>query len=381
MRKKLLAMGIAVCTMFAFVGCNDTDSSTPETTTQGVSDTNVTPNGTPIGEGEIELGEYKGLTVYSDDIAVTDEEVEEYVNSRLEQDAVTEYVEYGTVKENDSVKVSYKGTVEGQEYTGGTSEGKVIVATKGGFAVDGFAEALIGHSVGETLELDLQLSTSMSDGTLAGKDVHFSVKILSLVVTNYPELTDEYVASTYGAIDLTTVSQFYDYLRNDIYINKIYQKVWNKVVDSSNIVSVNKDSYEETYNICKENSELEIYNTYGVTLDEFLSQSGQTMDEWNQQVSSIVESYMKDELIINAIAEAENITVSDEEFEKKMFEYAKLYGFNTVEEFREMYGDSVTEDDFRYSVKAYKVQEFVSLSANIVEGSEPTEETTSAATN
>ena len=105
------------------------------------------------------------------------------------------------------------------------------------------------------------------------------------------------------------------------------------------------------------------------------------MDEWNQQVSSIVESYMKDELIINAIAEAENITVSDEEFEKKMFEYAKLYGFNTVEEFREMYGDSVTEDDFRYSVKAYKVQEFVSLSANIVEGSEPTEETTSAATN
>ena len=155
----------------------------------------------------------------------------------------------------------------------------------------------------------------------------------------------------------------------------------NKVVDSSNIVSVNKDSYEETYNICKENSELEIYNTYGVTLDEFLSQTGQTMDEWNQQVSSIVESYMKDELIINAIAEAENITVSDEEFEKKMFEYAKLYGFNTVEEFREMYGDSVTEDDFRYSVKAYKVQEFVSLSANIVEGSEPTEETTSAATN
>lgn len=379
MRKKLLAIGIAVCTMFTFVGCDDSDSTQETTTAAGILDSNVTPNGIPIGNGEVKLGQYKELVAYADDIVVTDEEVEEYVNSRMEQDAVTEYVESGTVAEGASVKVSYKGTVDGKEFTGGTSEGKVVVAKKGGFSVDGFAEALVGHSVGESLELDLKFGSAVSDATLAGKDVHFSVKILSLVVSNTPELTDAYVAESYGPIGITTVAQFYEYLKNDIYVNKIYQQVWNQVIESSEIVSVNKESYEETFKACSENSEYEIYNTYGVTLEEYLSGTSQTMDDWNKQIAEIVEGYMKEELVINAIAEAENITVSDEEFEKKMFEYAKLYGFKTIDEFKEMYGDAVSEDDFMYSVKAYKVQEFVSLAAKIVPGSKPKEETTTEA--
>ncbi len=364
MKKKLLAMGLAVCTVLSLSACGKDKA---EETTAAVD--------LKFGEGTVTLGEYKGLTVYSDDIDVSEDDLEEYLNYRLSLDSTTEYKKEGTIKADDKVKVSYKGTVDGKEFTGGTSEGTVVSITDKGFSVDGFTDALIGHNVGDVVSMDLTLPDDFSDSTVKGKAVHYEVTIQSLVITIVPDLTDTYVKEGYGVLGLEKVSDFMEYLRNDLYINNIYSKIWSTVVENATVVDYNEDKYKEYLTTVSENQENSIYNSYGYTLTEYLSLVGQTQADWDKSISEYVQNTLKEEMIINQIAKEENIEVSDEEYNKKMFEYGKLYGYSSAEEFIKAY-DSIDEEDFKFSVTAYKVQEFVSKSAKVVQGSDPNAETT-----
>lgn len=364
MKKKLLAMGLAVCTVLSLSACGKDKA---EETTAAVD--------LKFGEGTVTLGEYKGLTVYSDDIDVSEDDLEEYLNYRLSLDSTTEYKKEGTIKADDKVKVSYKGTVDGKEFTGGTSEGTVVSITDKGFSVDGFTDALIGHNVGDVVSMDLTLPDDFSDSTVKGKAVHYEVTIQSLVITIVPDLTDTYVKEGYGVLGLEKVSDFMEYLRNDLYINNIYSKIWSTVVENATVVDYNEDKYKEYLTTVSENQENSIYNSYGYTLTEYLSLVGQTQADWDKSISEYVQKTLKEEMIINQIAKEENIEVSDEEYNKKMFEYGKLYGYSSAEEFIKAY-DSIDEEDFKFSVTAYKVQEFVSKSAKVVQGSDPNAETT-----
>lgn len=368
MKKKIIALSLAVVTALSLVACGEADNNN-ETTTSGQSD---------LGEkAEIILGEYKGLTVYSDDIQVTDTALESYINQRLSLDAVTEYRTEGVVAENDKVKLAYKGTIDGEEFTGGTSEGAVVTMNSTGFTVEGFVDGIIGHSIGETVELDLKMPEDYSDENLKGKAVHFSVKLDSLVVTVTPELTDDYVKEEYSGLGMSTVGEFTEYLKHDLYINNIYSKIWAGIVENSEVVTYDKEKYDEYFKIVSENNEYTIYSNYGYTLSEYLSAMGMTQDEWDEQISVYVKSTLKEEMVIQEIANQEKIEISDEEFNRKMLEYAKLYGYKSVEDFKADYSD-ISDEDFQFSVIAYYVQEYVAEQANVVQGSSSSSEDTTA---
>lgn len=364
MKKKIFALSLSVIMAFSLVACG---KSTEQETTTTVSN---------IGEkGEINLGQYKGLTVYSDDIEVKDSELEAYINQRLELDATTEYMTSGVIKKNDKVKLSFKGTIDGEEFSGGTTEGTVVTMNEDGFIVDGFVDAIIGHSIGEKLELDLTMPEDFSDENLKNKPVHFSVSLDSLVVTVVPELTDDFVKSEYSGIGLNTVGEFTEYLKNDLYINNIYSQIWSSIVENSTVVTYEKERYDNYYKIVSENYAAQIQSSYGMSMEEYLQQSSISAVEWENNLSSYVKDYLKEEMVIEKIAELENISLTDEQFNIKMLEYAKLYGYDTVEEFKQNYAD-VEDEEFRFSALAYFVQEFVAKQANVVAGSNPNKSTT-----
>lgn len=377
MRKKILALGLAVCTLFSFTACSDSE----ENATTPASG-NVTASGATLTDGgEINLGDYKGLIVYADDIAVSESELQEYVNSRLEADAVTEYVTEGVVEAYDKVKVSYKGTIDGAEFTGGSSDGKVITLTPTGFDVAGFTDGLVGKNVGDTVQLDLTMPSDYSDNKLANKAVHYEVKILSIVETIYPDLTDDYVKTEYGAIGLETVGDFMEYLEHDLYINNIYTEVWGTVVENAEAISYDKATYEEDFQDMSDYREYVIYYTYGYELSAYLTAMGMTQEDWDASIDAYVLSIMKEEMVINKIAEVEGIEVSQEEYDVKMVEYAKLMGYDSVEDLVNEYAENgVGEEEFWYSVKVYKVQEYVANAVEILAGSNPDKATQTTTT-
>ena len=373
MKKRLLALGLAVCTIFSFVGCGK-EEQPGETTTAA-----TTVNVVLTEEGKITLPDYKSLVAYSADVEVSEEDLQEYLTKRLEAFSETEYVKEGTIEKDMNVKISYKGTVDGKEFEGGSSPAKVIPMSEKGFSVEGFTAGIIGHKVGETVELDLKLPSDYAVKELQGKDVHYSVTIDSIVKVNTPKLTDEYVKEEYGELGIETAEDFMKYLRETLFMNNVYAKVWPTIIENTTVESFKKSEYEELFKTVSEGEEYIIYTNYGYTLDQYLGLLGMSKNDWDLQISEYVKGVLKEEMIINEIAKVEKLEPTQEEYDKKMLEYAKGYGMDTVEELKEQYG--AEEESYWFSVKTYKVQKFVVDKTTIKEGKNPDskeEQTTTA---
>ena len=375
MKKRILALGLAVCTVLSFVGCGKDENPT-ETTTAA-----ATVNVVLEEEGKLTLPNYKGLVVYSDDVKVSEEDLQKYLNTRLEAFATTEYVKEGTLEKNMEIKISYTGTIDGKEFTGSSSPAAVAALTDKGFvingsAVPGFADAVIGKNVGDTVEMDLTLPKDYSVKDLQNKTAHFVVKIDSIVKVVEPKLSNEYVEKEYGELGIKTVEEFMDYLRETLYMNNVYAKVWPTIIENTTVQSYAKADYEEMFKSVSESEEQIIYMNYGYTLDQYLALLGMTQSDWDFQISEYVKGTLKEEMIIEELAKVEKLEPTEEEFNRKMLEYAKSYGMSTVDELKEYYG--AEDEAYWFSVRTYKVQKFVVDNATVKEGSDPNKATTAA---
>ena len=142
----------------------------------------------------VELGDYKGIEYTMDVAEVTDDQVNQQIDSFLDGLAETEEVTDRAVEDGDTVNIDFTGTKDGEEFEGGSSEGYDLVIGSGSF-IDGFEDGLIGHEIGDEVSLDLTFPEEYPQNEdLAGQDVNFKVTINSISVKNTPELTDKVVA-------------------------------------------------------------------------------------------------------------------------------------------------------------------------------------------
>ena len=346
MKKKLLAVALCVCTVFSVAGCKEKDKDKKT-------------------ETKYELGQYKGIEVDSSLKTVEKDKVDEYLESELNYHSKDEEKKEGVLEKDGKAKITYKSTVDGKEYK--SSTGYLITLNDKGFNVDGVVDALIGKSVGEKLSLDLKLDKDFSDTTVAGKDIHFDITIEAKVVTIVPEFTDEFVKEKYGYLGLNNKDEFLKFLEEDIYISQIYSEVWDEIMDNLKMESYDSDKLSQLKTDLEEYEEYQIYMTYGVSIDDYLKSMGMDKDKYSELVEESAKEYMKQEILVDAIAEAENITVTDELYDQKILEYAKAYGFETVEEFESNYSD-MTRDDFEYTILSELVIKKVCENVKFVDG-------------
>ena len=344
MKKKLLAVALCVCTVFSVAGCKEKDKKT---------------------ETKYELGQYKGIEVDSSLKTVEKKKVDEYLNSELDYHSKDEEKKEGVLEKDGKAKITYKSTVDGKEYK--SSEGYLITLNDKGFNVDGVVDALIGKSVGEKLSLDLKLDKDFSDTTVAGKDIHFDITIEAKVITVVPEFTDEFVKEKYGYLGLNNKDEFLKFLEEDIYISQIYSEVWDEIMGNLKMESYDTDKLNQLKTDLEEYEEYQIYVTYGMSMEQYLSAMGMDEDKYSELVEESAKEYMKQEILVDAIAEAEGITVTDELYDQKILEYAKAYGFETVEEFESNYSD-MTRDDFEYTILSELVIKKVCENVKFVDG-------------
>lgn len=361
MKKKLLALALCVCTAFSAVACSSNDD-------------NADANETEKTEGKLTLGEYKGIKVDASLKEVAEDDLQDYLDSVLEAHAVTEEITEGTVAQNDTIKFDCTITVDGSEYNTVTGEELLIEYEAGeaesGFPIGDLCAGIVGKNIGDEFELTLKYGDDYSDTTVAGKDAIFKVKVLAKLNTVVPEFTDEFVATNFDYLNLSTKQDLLDYLENDIVINQVYSDIWEYVI----LATATAESYdsEDLAAMTKEYAEYQEYYIYqltgGYSLSDYLSAVGMTEDDFMAQMEEMAKVYLKQEMLVNAIAEAENIVVTDEVYAAEMLEFAKSYGYDTVEEFEEAYAESMTKEDFEFTVLTYLVQEFVCESVEFVEG-------------
>ena len=196
------------------------------------------------------LADYKNISVPEDEVAATQEEVEDEIESMLES-----YKELSTdadlvIADGDEVNIDYVGTVDGVEFDGGNSGGAgydVVIGS--GSLVDDFEQQLIGHKPGDELTVEVTFPEDYNE-EMAGKDASFAVTVNGIQKT--PELTDEFVAENLADTEeVSTVAEYRTKVEEDFHKDHLQDYLSDYVVENSTVNTYPSKYLKATKSILK----------------------------------------------------------------------------------------------------------------------------------
>ena len=291
--------------------------------------------------------DYKALSVSAADVQVTDDELQTNLDYILSQFAETEQDTESTIQNGDVVNIDYVGTVDGEEFSGGNTNGRGTLVTAGSDAyIDDFLTQIIGHKPGETFDVGGTFPDGYDDSTdangdpikLAGQEAVFSVTINYIAKSVTPELTDEFISKNIDPKYGSTVEEFKDTVRKDVADANLEKYVTNYLTQNS----VYADELPEAVT---EYSSMMVLNYYcgyasakNQTLTQFIQEnldadSIQALLDSNKEA---IDNQAKRFLLYQALAEDQGLDCTDDDV-KAYFEdlgttdysdYQNFYGTN-----------------------------------------------------
>ena len=278
------------------------------------------------------LADYKGLEYTKQDVSVTDAEVDEKVKSFLE--AYPEKITDRAVKKGDNVNIDFEGKKDGVAFDGGTAKGFNLKIGSNSF-IPGFEDGLIGKKPGETVDLNLKFPDDYKNSEeLKGAKVIFTVKINYIVGETPTELTDELVKAN---TEFKTAAEYKADIRKKLETIKsaeekenVQKELLEKVVTASSIKSVPEVAENKYYGQIMDYWK-NVAAKYGMELKDLVqNQLKLTEEKFEEEVKKQAELSARILVVVRAIAEAEKINVSDEEYKTALNTYYENSGANAA---------------------------------------------------
>ena len=274
---------------------------------------------------EVELGAYKGVEIEKVITEVTDEDMEEEIKKVQEQNSREVTVE--RVAENgDTVMIDYAGSVDGVAFDGGTAEGQALVLGSGTF-IPGFEEQLIGAAAGADVDVNVTFPEEYHAKDLAGKAALFKVKVHEVKTKEYPEVDDEFAQDV---SDFETLAEYKEDLKKRLEERKAetakaerQQKVMNIVVENAKMdipEAMVKKSTDDMMNQYAQDLAAQ-----GLSMDIYFQYTGMTPQQLAEQMKPQALANIKNRLVLDAIAAAENVEITDEEIEAEIKRLAETW--------------------------------------------------------
>ena len=292
----------------------------------------------------IDLAEYKGLPAEGYHYEVTDEMVEQQVFATRSYYARLTDVTRGA-QIGDTVYIDYVGTIDGAEFDGGTEEDCELVLGTGTFP-DEFEQAILGMTAESEVSVDFTFPEPyLTAPEYSGMDVHFDIHVHTVCEQELPEYTEDFVRGYLGYDSIADFEASLRELLTDRYRNLYYKyitlQLWDGVLENT---VVKKYPEHETKKMYDDLVAVEQYyaGVQGINFADYVSVCYQmTEEEFYATVQAEVEKTIKEEMICYAIARAENLTLSEEEYTKRALEYAlDFYGLDSLEAFEAVYSQS-----------------------------------------
>ena len=267
----------------------------------------------------VTLPEYKGITIPAADRTATDDEIEDQLSSLLSSYQTTNQITDRAVESGDMVNIDYVGSVDGVEFEGGSTGGQGTDVTAGATNyIDDFLTQIIGHMPGETFDVNVTFPDPYENNAdLSGKDAVFKTTINYISETVDPELTDDFVkenlADSYG---WQSADEVMEYIASTVGKRKARQFIDNYLTENAEVSSVPEEVAEY-----QKNAMLSYYESYasqyGVSLEDFIASGGyDSVDQLVEDQKDSLENASKIMLIVQAIAEKEEISVSESDVDE-----------------------------------------------------------------
>ena len=306
---------------------------------------------------EVTLGQYKGVEVEKADASVSAEDVEAELKKVQEQNARLLTVEDRGVEDGDQTVIDFEGFVDGKGFEGGKAEDYPLTIGSHSF-IDTFEEQLIGKKIGEECEVNVIFPTEYHAADLAGKPATFKVTVKEIKVKELPELNDEF-ASEVSEFD--TLDEYKKDVekklaeKKEIEANsKNEDAVVAKVVENATMEIPDKMIDAQAENMVQDMARR--MQSQGLSLDMYLKYTGMTVEQMKEQARPDAEKRIRTRLVLEAVAKAENIQISDEKVDEEVAKMAEAYKME-VEKLKSY----MSESDVKQMKEDLAVQQAVDL--------------------
>ena len=307
---------------------------------------------------EVKLGKYKGVKVEKADITVTDEEVDAEINKERENNARNIEVTDRAVKDGDITTLDFEGFVDGVAFEGGKGENYPLTIGSGAF-IPGFEEQLIGAEIGKEVEVNVTFPEDYQAEDLKGKAAVFKCTVKEIKEKQLPELDDEFASEV---SEFETLAEYKADVKGKLEERKT--KEAKDAKEAAVIEEIVKDSEMEIPEAMLATQQRQMVDEFaqriqmqGLSIDQYFQFTGSSYEQMIEQVKPQAEKRIQSRLVLEAVAKAENITATDEDYEDELKVMAEAYQME-VEKVKELLPEkSVAQIKEDIAVK--KAAEFV----------------------
>ena len=311
---------------------------------------------------EVTLGEYKGVKGAKADTEVSDADVDKEINRERENNARTINVEDRAVKDGDMTVIDFEGFVDGVAFEGGKGENYPLTIGSGSF-IPGFEEALIGAELNKETEVNVTFPEDYHAEELKGKPAVFKCTVKEIKEKQLPELDDEF-ASEVSEFD--TMEEYRADVKKNLADRKAVEAKNAKEEAAVDAVIANAqmeipDAMVETQQRQMVQDFAQRIQSQGITMEQYMQYTGVTVEQLLEQVKPQALKRIQSRLVLEAVVKAENITVSEEDFDAEVAKMAETYKME-ADKVKELLGEEgkkqVMED-----LAVSKAAEFVAENA------------------
>ena len=293
---------------------------------------------------EFELGAYKGIEISKVDNTVSEEDVEARLNEMVNRNARLTSVEDKALENGDTAVIDFEGFENGVAFEGGKGENYNLVIGSNTF-IPGFEDQLVGKKAGEEVEVNVTIPETYHAENLAGKPVVFNVKVNDVKVKEVPALDDEFAKDT---TEFETLAE----LRADVKA-KLEEQAKNAADAEMRNALVEKVSANTEVEVPEAMVQHQIDNMLmelnyqlqyqGLNLEQLLQMTGRGLDELREERRADAERLVKSSLVLEAIAEKENVEANDADVDAELEKMAAMYNME-VEKIKSSLRETDIED-------------------------------------
>lgn len=275
---------------------------------------------------EVELGEYKGVEVETSPVEVTDEDIEAEINKVREQNSRIVPVEDRAIEDGDIANINFEGFIDGVAFDGGKGEDYALTIGSHSF-IDTFEEQLIGKNVGDKVDVNVTFPEQYQAAELAGKPATFKVEILSIKKKELPEVDEDFVQDI---SEFDTVDEYKEDVKKTILERKEKaaktdkeNKIIEKIIEDSKMEIPDAMVDEQARMMVNEMAQN--MQAQGFTIQQYMQMTGLTAETMAEQMKPQALKRIQSRLVLEAIAAAEKIEISDENVDEQLQKMAENY--------------------------------------------------------
>lgn len=281
---------------------------------------------------EPKLGEYKGLTVEKKEAVVTDEQIDAAVEELRKRGAKMVVAPEAVIMKGDFAIIDFAGTVDGEPFSGGEGKGYPLEVGSGSF-IPGFEDQLIGLKAGDSTDVNVTFPEEYFVKELAGKEAVFKVNVQDVKRKELPELTDEFVAANSKCQTVEELKADYKEKMQkhaEEQAESDYERALIQTAVANAEFEVPEIMVEDRISQMVEELKMNLENRK-MNLDAYLKYTGMDMEKLRENYKATALENVKTDLVLDAIAKAENIQVGMEDVDAELADIAAQNGANVEE--------------------------------------------------